>query len=394
MEAIWMRGAVEKRGSGYSIRYEIGRDPVTGRRLQRRESGFATKKEAEAALAKRVTETNHGLHHGATRMTVGDWLKKWLDTNCEGRLSPSTVNGYRMIVELHLIPALGNLKLAKLTPLQIQDYYTEAQVSGRKDSKKSREGKLSPRTVAQHHRVLSRALKQAVRLGLIARNPCEMVDPPRYEKSAPETLTDKDVNKVLESVRGTYLYIPVLIALATGARRGEVLGLRWSDVDLEGSTITIRQNLLRVNREYVIKPPKTADSIRSVKLPGSIITELRSHQVKQKEWRLAVGPAWNDLDLVCTCEDGSPINPDSLSAYFRDVMKRAGFDGITFHGLRHSHATILLGWNVHPKKVSERLGHSSTKLTMDTYSHVTPTMQDEVANLLDEKLFSDKKKAK
>ena len=166
-----------------------------------------------------------------------------------------------MIVELHLTPALGHLKMAKLKPFHIQDYYTKAQASGRKGCKTSRGGGLSPRTVAQHHRVLHKALKQAMRLGLISQNPCDMVDPPRYDRSVPATISDKDVDKVLDSVRGTYLYIPVLIALATGARRGEVLGLRWSDVDLEGGTITIRQNLLRVSRQYIIKQPKTADSV-------------------------------------------------------------------------------------------------------------------------------------
>jgi len=388
-----MRGEVKKRGSAYSVRYDVGVDPITGKRIQKRQSGFATKKEAEEALAKLIAESgNRGLPD-ADRMTVGDWLRKWLDMHCGG-LSPSTAKGYRMIVELHLIPALGHLRMAKLKPFHIQDYYTKAQASGRKDSKTSRGVGLSPRTVAQHHRVLHKALKQAMRLGLISHNPCDMVDPPRYDKSVPATIGDKDVDKVLDSVRGTYLYIPVLIALATGARRGEVLGLRWSDVDLEGGTITIRRNLLRVSRQYIVKQPKTADSVRSIKLPGSIVKELRSHQVRQKEWKLAVGQAWKDSDLVCMREDGSHINPDSLSAYFTDVMERAGFEGISFHGLRHSHATILLGLNVHPKKVSERLGHSSTKLTMDTYSHVTPTMQDEVASLLDEKLFSDKRKAK
>jgi len=389
-----MRGTIEKRASGYSIRCDVGVDPVTGKRIQKRQSGFATKKEADAALAKLISEVDQKRHPNASKMTVADWLNKWLDMHCSEGLSASTVRGYRMIVELHLIPSLGGVKLAKLTALQIQDYYTGTQASGRKDAKKSREGNLSPRTVAQHHRVLHRALKQAVRLGLIPSNPCDMVDPPRYEKVAPETLSDQDVPKVLETVRGTYLYIPVLIALATGARRGEILGLRWVDVDFERSTVTIRQNLLRIKRQFIFRQPKTAESIRAVKLPKSVINELRSHQVKQKKWRLAAGQAWSDTNLVCMHEDGSPINPDSLSSYFRAVMKDAGFQGISFHGLRHSHATILLKWDVHPKKVSERLGHSSTKLTMDTYSHVTPTMQDEVANLLDEKLFADKKKVK
>lgn len=389
-----MRGEVKKRGDTYSVRYDAGVDPVTGKRIQKRKSGFATKREAEAALAQIITEAERGTHPYSDKTTVGEWLTEWLENQCPGRLSPTTMQGYRMIVRLHLLPALGHIRLAKLTPAAIQKYYREEQASGRKDGKASEGEGLSARTVAQHHRVLHRALGQAMKSSLIPRNPCDLVDPPRAERPQQLTVSEDDVPAVLDHLRGTYLYIPALLALATGARRAEILGLRWGDVDLDTGTITIRQSLLRVGRESVVKGPKTADSVRSVKLPASVTRDLKAHQLKQKEWRLAAGTAWNGSGLVCVREDGSAINPDTLSSTFRCEMKRAGFPGVSFHGLRHSHATMLLKWNVHPKKVAERLGHSSTKLTMDTYSHVTPTMQDEVASVIDERLFGNGKKAK
>ncbi|NPV54823.1 MAG: site-specific integrase [Firmicutes bacterium] len=234
------------------------------------------------------------------------------------------------------------------------------------------------------------ALREAEKLGLISRNPADLVDLPKVERKVPVTLTLEEAERSLEVLQGTYLYIPALLAIATGARRGEILGLRWEDVELDKGLITITQELLRVEREYVFRQPKTRGSVRPIPIPPFVVEELRAHKLQQKKWRLAAGSAWQDTGLVCTHEDGSLINPDSLSPYFIKVMKKAGFPHITFHGLRHTHATLLLKWNVHPKKVSERLGHSSIQLTMDTYSHVMPTMQDEAVQLLEENLFRRK----
>lgn len=387
-----MRGHISKRGSTYSVVLDVGRDPVTKKRKQKRISGFATKKEAEAALAKLIAEVERGTFFDPGKLTVGEWLQEWLKGHCTGDLSPTTIRGYRMMVEKHLIPAIGDIPLAKLQPVHLKNYYAQARESGRVDGRPSKGTRLSARTVLHHHRVLHKALHEAEKLGLISRNPADLVDPPRAEKKVPVTLTVEEAERSLEVLRGTYLYIPSLLAIATGARRGEILGLRWKDVDLDARAVTIEQELLRVERQYIFRQPKTTGSVRPIPIPPFVAEELKAHQLQQKKWRLAAGSAWQDTGLVCTSEDGSPINPDTLSPRFVKIMQRAGFPHITFHGLRHTHATLLLKWNVHPKKVSERLGHSSIKLTMDTYSHVMPTMQDEAVELLEKNLFSGARK--
>lgn len=386
-----MRGSIikreGKRGTYYDVVFDLEPDPVTGRRRQKWIRGFRNKKEAQAVLAQGIADVERGTYLDPAKITTGEWLKEWLKERERKGLSPTTLRNYRMIVEKHLVPALGAIPLQKLQPLHLRDYYAREQESGRKDQKKVKGGLLSARTILHHHRVLHKALREAEKLGLISRNPADLVDPPKPQKRIPATLTLEEAERTLELVRGTYLYIPTLLAIATGARRGEIMGLRWEDVDLERGTVSIRQELLRVNREMVFWRPKTAGSARLVPIPPFVVRELKAHKKRQLEWKLAAGSAWQETGLVNTWEDGSLINPDTVSTQFSKRMREAGFAGVTFHGLRHTHATLLFTWNVHPKKVAERLGHSTTKLTLDNYSHATPTMQDEVVRLLEENLF-------
>lgn len=259
-----MRGSVKKRGNSYSVVFDIGRDPKTGKRIQRRISGIATKKAAEAELAKVIAEVERGTYIDPAKATVAEWLREWLKNHCSKGLSPSTVRGYRMIVETLLIPALGSVLLCKLLPVHIQSYYQSGLEAGRKDGKKANGGALSARTINQHHRVLNNALGTAANMRLIHWNPCSVVDPPKGERRVPNTLSSDEVPRVLEAVRGTYLYIPSLLAISTGARRGEVLGLRWRDVDLNKGLVTIKQELLRVNKESIFHHPKTPGSVRPI----------------------------------------------------------------------------------------------------------------------------------
>jgi len=378
-----MRGSIIKRetrkGPVYDIVFDLGRDPATGRRKQKWVRGFKTRKEAEAALAKAVAEVTQGTYIDPVKMTVGEYLRWWLE-QAKSKLAPATYRCYSVAVEKHIIPHLGSIPLAKLQPLHVQDYYEKDLKEGRKDGKGSG---LSPTTVNMHHRILHRALRQAVKLRLLPFNPCDAVDPPRPEKKQPPVIPVAEVQALLEAIRETPYYTPAALALTCGLRLGETLGLRWQDVDLKNRRLCVRQILYqRRVGEPIFKPPKTAGSTRVVVLPEAAVAVLKEQKKRQAAWRLQAGSLWQDTGLVCTMQDGSPINPPTLASWFCRHAYQRGLD-ISFHDLRHLHATYLLELGVHPKVVAERLGHSTVKLTLDTYSHVTPTVQEDAARKLD-----------
>ncbi|MGB9887805.1 MAG: tyrosine-type recombinase/integrase [Moorellales bacterium] len=381
-----MRGSVIKRGGTYSVVFDLPPDPETGKRRQKWIGGFRTRKEAEARLAELLVEAGKGIDFQADKVTLAEWLRRWYANHVEGKLSPTTAKSYKVIIEKHLTPALGHIPISKLQPAHIESYYRQALEAGRKDDKASKGGKLTAQTVLHHHRLLHTALEKAVKQRLIPWNPADAVDPPRPERREPAVLSEEEVEGLLEALRGTGLYIPVLLAVGTGARRGEILGLRWSDVDLERGLVTISRELVKVGSDFTFRAPKTRKSARPVPLPSFVIQELKAHRLEQKKKRFASGAKWWETGLVCCHEDGSPLDPDVLSGQFARAVKRLGLPAITFHGLRHSHATLLLKWGVHPKIIAERLGHSTTRLTLDTYSHVVPTMQKEAVELLDRRL--------
>lgn len=393
-----MRGSVIKRTGKngavyYDIVFDAGRDPVTGKRKQKWLRGFNTKKDAEKALAQAIAEVERGTYLEPVKITVGEYLRYWLD-HVRHKVAPKTVDGYANIIEKHLVPALGSILLCKLQPLHLQRYYEQSLREGRKDTKKSLGPGLSTQTVLHHHRVLHSALEQAVKWQLVARNVADAVEPPRPQRGTPAAVTEEEALAVLDALRDTYAYTPVLLALGTGMRMGEILGLRWQDADLNAGVLYLRQTYQKAGGEYIFRPAaKTKGSIRPVPVPPFVVRELKAHRKQQLEWKLKAGSAWQDFDLICTMQDGTPIKPTTLSKYFGTVARSLGLR-MKFHDLRHAHATLLLKWGVHPKIVAERLGHSTTRLTLDTYSHVTPTMQDEAVKLLEENLFARRMLAK
>lgn len=382
-----MRGSIIKRetkkGPVYDIVFDLGRDPVTGKRKQKKVRGFRTKKEAEAKLAELVAQVERGTYLEPSKLTVAEYLRWWLEQT-KSKLAPSTHRCYTVAVEQHIIPHLGSIPLAKLQPIHVQEYYERDLKEGRKDNKKSKPRSLSPTTVNMHHRILHRAFGQAVKLRLIPYNPCDAVDPPRPEKKQPLVVPVAKVLALLEAIRDTPYHTPAMLALTCGLRMGEALGLRWQDVDFRKGTLHVRQILYQRNvGQPHFKAPKTAGSSRAVVMPQETAAALKAHRKRQLEWKLAAGELWQDTGLVCTMQDGSPINPPTLGTWFRMQAQKHSLD-ISFHDLRHLHATYLLELGVHPKVVAERLGHSTVKLTLDTYSHVAPTVQREAAEKLDQ----------
>ena len=389
-----MRGSIQKRGkSSWRLVFDLERDHA-GKRRQKTVTYRGSKREAEAELADQIAKIKNGGYVEPNKLTVAEYLESWLENRVKDNTSAKTFERYSEICRNHLVPALGNHKLSKLTPLHIQDCYAEARRQGRRDGN----GGLSARTVLHHHRILRQALKQAVKWRLIAFDPTDAVVAPTPTAKEVETLDEAQTAAYLEGSEGTALYLPFLLAVTTGLRRGELLALRWKHVDLDRCTLSVVESLEETKEGGLqFKAPKTKGSRRSVTLPSITVGALKRHKVEQAQIRLKLGLGRADDALVYSRVDGSPRSPRSFTQEFtrfvakfraetQEDWKRPDVPRITFHGLRHSHATQLLKAGIHPKIAQERLGHSTIAVTLDLYSHVTKTMQDDAARMVDNAL--------
>lgn len=368
-----MRGNLRKRSKGtWTLTVDLGLDPVTGKRRQTYRTVKGTKKEAEAALAELVRSVETGLDFDSSRLTVGDYLEKWLDASSK-RVKQRTFARYSELLRLHVIPIVGSLPLAKLKPLHLEKVYSSAEDKG-----------LSKQSVLHIHRVAYTALRQAVRWQLVGRNVAEAVIPPRPDRRNLAALEPADVRELFKAVAGTHLETPTILAVGTGMRLGEVLGLRWRDVNLKRAELRITQTL---QITMVFDTPKTHRSMRTVTLPKFVIAALRRHRKDQNERRLRLGESWTEMDLVVDDGSGGPMRPAVVSRQFRAATRKVGLD-LTFHGLRHGHASLMLAAGEHLKVVSEQLGHSTIGITGDLYTHVAPAVRREAANKLDALLAS------
>lgn len=368
-------GHIRKRDKSYNVVVELERDPVTGKRKQKSIGSFKTKKEAEKALVETVSKINRNEFIMPKKTLTKDFLTLWLNTYAVN-LSPTTYNGYRLIIENHLIPCLGSKELQKLQPLHIQKYYNEKRET------------LKGKTLLQHHRVLRKALDYAWKMQLISKNPADMVEAPRAQKYKAAVLEPKDVKKLLNAVHDTRFEVPTNLALALGLRLGEILGLRWSDVDFENGIINIEQNLVRAGTKLIFKEPKTEESKRSISAPYDLLKLLKEHKKKQIELKIRSGGEYNNKhNLVCTRDSGEPLNTSSFSHAFGDFIKRRDIPHVRFHDLRHTNATLMLLSGTAPKVASSRLGHSTISITMDLYSHVLKDMNKDAADKLNEVIY-------
>lgn len=348
-----------------------------GKRRQKWHGGFPTRKEAEAERARIVHELNGGTYLEPTSITFEEWVRdEWLPT-LKGRVKPSTHHSYERNMELHVLPRLGRSQLRQLTPSALNRVYSELLAEGHQ----TQDGGLSAKTVRYIHTVIHKALADAVDAGLVGTNVAERAKPPRPRATQPAEMSfwqPEELREFLESVEGHRLEAAWHLAAMTGMRRGEILGLRWQDVDLDTARVSVRQALVSVGYEVLTSSPKNHQA-RVIDLDPDTVEQLRRHRDRQLVDRREWGNDYEDQDLVFCLENGTPIHPHSLSQTFERLVKKSDVPRIRLHDLRHTHATIAVRAGVPVKVISERLGHESPAFTLKQYAHVIPGMQAEAA---------------
>jgi integrase len=371
-----MKGHIRERSPGHWAIVIDVRDPQSGKRKRRWHSFEGTKREAQVECARLLTEIKNGTSVDPSRMTVAAFLERWIE-HMEGQVSPRSRERYAELCRKNIVPLLGGLALTKLQPAHISQAYAKALASGRRDGS----GGLSARTVTHMHRVLREALQQALRWQMLPRNPTDAVKPPKVERQQMQVLDTDDAVELIEAARDTSLFVPILLGVRCGLRRGEVAALRWRNVDLERGHISVVASAEQTDQGVREKEPKNGKG-RTIVLSSTEIEELRSHRVRQAQGLLALGVRLTDDHHVVARADGQPLQPRSLTHAFVQFARRHGFR-VRLHDLRHSHATHMLASGVHPKIAQERLGHSSVGITLDLYSHVLPGMQAEAMSRVD-----------
>jgi integrase len=343
--------------------------------------GFATKRAAEKAMQAVLQSIGDGTVVQRSKMTVAEFLDDWLSGQ-RHRLRATTLASYETAA-LRVRRGLGAVPLQALTPLQIERFYADLADTGGGAKRP-----LAAKTIRNTHVVLRKALADAERLGLVNRNAASAARPPTTAPSEQTTWSTDELKEFFVAIREHRLYAAFVVLATTGMRRGEVLGLRWADVDLDGDRLAVVQTLVTVGNDPAFSPPKTARSRRLIYLDAQTVAVLREHRRRQRKERLAAGPGWDsESDLVFRDELGRLVHPDWFSREFRRVVDEAEARPIRLHDLRHTYATLALKAGVHPKVVSDRLGHATVGITLDLYSHVTPAVARDAADVVAARIF-------
>ncbi|TDF96596.1 tyrosine-type recombinase/integrase [Paenibacillus piri] len=369
-----MPGSIKKDGSTWYYILELGKDPKSGKRKQKKKRGFKTKKEAQAALVQAENEVLKGTFV-ETEILYKDFLDKWLEDK-KTKVKESTLSTYTWLTNTYISPTLGMYELSNLKPWIIQDFYNEL----------VNQGKLSRENVQKVHSLVHDSLKRAERWELIQRNPASLVDRPRASKKEMSFWTQEEVLTFLKEAKDDRLYGAFLLAITTGMRQAEILGLRWKDIDFNDGSLCIVQTLSHDGKR-LITGAKTNASIRKVDLPEETLRALRIHYKLIHFEKCELEDGYQDHDLVVCTQLGTPVIPRNLMRSFYRITRNAGVPKIRFHDLRHTHASMLLKQGVNPKIVAERLGHANIRITLETYSHLMPSMQKETAQNFGKLLF-------
>jgi integrase len=361
-----MRGHIRRRGArSWEIKHDTDRNG--GQRQTVYKSFKGTRKEAEAELARLLARAAGGGHVNPSKLTVAEYLRERIaHWRAMGTISPKTEERYRELVEHQVVPFLGARFVQKLTPRDIESWHARLLVGGRKGGQRG----VSARTVGHAHRIVAKAMREGLRHELVPRNVCAAEPAPRVKPEEMRILTPQRVAELPALLGDDELAVPALTATFVGLRRGEILALRWGRIDLEGKLLEVRESLEETAEGLRFKPPKTKAGIRDIKLPDIVVEALRAHRKRLLERRLLLGQGkLGDNDLVFPALDGSPQHPRVFSVAWLRLARRLGLE-VSFHELRHTHASQLIDAGVDVVTISKRLGHGSPAITLSTYAHL------------------------
>lgn len=374
-----MTGHVRRRGErSWEIKFDLGTDPLAGKRLTRYHSFKGTKREAEAELTRLKAGADKGEYVDPSKLTLTEFLDRW-ETWAATQVSAKTLERYKELTKHHVRPHLGAARLQKLKTVNFAELY------GKLQKPKTEGGAgLAPRTVGHVHRLMHRALGHAVKWSMISINPVSAAEPPRAVRAKIEILAPGEVRTVLQTLRGHALYGVAVLGLATGMRRGELVALRWGNLDLERGRVRVEQSLEQTNAGLTFKAPKTEAGRREVSIPPSIVAELRNHWRRQQEQRLALGLGKSaGDDLVFPRLDGSPWPPDSLTSEWARAIRILKLPKVTLHALRHTHVSQLIASGLDVVTVSRRIGHSNATVTLTVYAHLFGNTDERAATAVE-----------
>ncbi|MGA7676440.1 MAG: site-specific integrase [Rhizomicrobium sp.] len=374
-----MTGHIRRRGSrSWELKFDVGTDPLTGRRKTRFTSFKGTKREAEAELVRLINAEHIGQAVDPSRVTVAEFLERWERDWATANVSPKTLERYSGLLHKQVIPNIGMARIQRLRPVDLTELYAKLLREGR-----AADRGLSARTVTHVHRVIHRALGHAARWGVVQANVAALVDPPRVASAEIEILSADAIKAILAKLRGRTLRPIVLMALGTGARRGELLALRWQDIDLDRAVARIERSLEQTKAGLRFKEPKTRHGRRSIALPAYLVAELRTHWRAQQELNLAMGAGKLAPDaLVFPTFNGKPRSPNAVTKEWSVASKAAGVSA-TFHALRHTHASQLIASGLDVLTISRRLGHGSPTVTLGVYGHLFSNTDERVTQALE-----------
>ena len=362
----------------------IGQD---GRRRRETRTYHGTWQEAQSEWARRKRDIDAGQATEPSRMTLAELARKWLSDVAGLKCEDTTLESYRFQIERHIIPDLGAMRISKVRPQDLQTYYAKLLREGRIDGK----GGLGPRSVSYIHSLLREILGQAVRWGTIPTNPADFADPPEQRKKEPRFWTPEQAARFVDVLTGERLAALWVLAILTGLREGELIGLRWEDVDLETGTLSVRQSRKRLKGPPTFGPPKSERSRRTMSLAQEAVSSLRQHRAHQNTARLALGPEWEDHGLIFCTRHGKPLLASNLLKMQHRLCEKAGVPYIPIHGMRHTNGTALLASGVDLKTVQARLGHQSASFTMQEYVHALQATDEEAARRVEQAVLGKKK---
>ena len=367
-------GSITRRGKkSWRIKYDLPRDPETQERRIAYKTIKGTRKDAERERRRLLTAIDKGIHVDPSALTVAAYMDQWLADVAPASVSPKSLEQYRSLSRIQIKPHLGTLQLQKLRPADIAAWHQALGKTG-----------ISVRSIQHAHGVLRTALAHAAAVEILERNVATFIRPPKTVRTEVEILNAEQIADALRKLEGHPIYPIAAVAIGTGARRGEIAALRWSDIDLDAATVRIERSLEQVKGSVRVKSPKTAAGRRTVSLPAFAVDALRDHRRQTLELRLRLGigalpggaPVFGNIE-------GNTITPFYITTSWRRAVRSRGLPKITFHSLRHSHASALIAAGVDVVTVSKRLGHASPALTLSTYSHLFTNSDDKAAAAID-----------